>query len=533
MTSYLSTDERTRCACLVSGGTRPAAFDLRSRSRAWLHRGLLALLAVATTVAAAAGQPATVGRSPLSTAVQTGDLLQVERLLSQGTDVSAAEADGTTALHWAVQRDDVELTARLIAAGANVNAANRYQVTPLSLAALNGGAAMAGRLLDAGADPHQAALDGETPLLTAARTGMPEVVERLLAHGADAEAREGWRGQTALMWAAAEGHPTVARLLIAHGADVHATSNDGFTPLLFAARRGDITTTRLLLDAGAAVTETAPDGTSVLVLAILNAHYELAGLLLEAGADPSVEDARGSALHVLAWVRRPGTPSTTNVMPRIPTGTLDSLTLAERLLEAGADPDARITWEEPPFNKVSGRVRVPREVSVAPTYLSWVGATPFFVAAKHADVPLMRLLVEHGADPGLATPQNITPLMAAAGLGYWLTESPGSEAEALAAVTLAVELGADVNAATDFEAAPLGDLRWGGSTALHGAVIRDAPSIVQYLVEQGARLDMPNSQGWTPLDMTRGVFVANTQKTYEEVGRLLESLGADASATGR
>ena len=83
---------------------------------------------------------------------------------------------------------------------------------------------------------------------------------------------------------------------------------------------------------------------------------------------------------------------------RVTTGTLDSLTLAERLLQVGADPDARITWKEPPFNKVSGRVRVPRDVSVAPTYLSWVGATPFFVAAKSADVPLMRLLVEHGAD---------------------------------------------------------------------------------------------------------------------------------------
>ena len=32
-------------------------------------------------------------------------------------------------------------------------------------------------------------------------------------------------------------------------------------------------------------------------------------------------------------------------------------------------------------------------------YLSYVGATPFYLAAKGADLPLMRLLVEHGADP--------------------------------------------------------------------------------------------------------------------------------------
>jgi ankyrin repeat protein len=184
--------------------------------------------------------------------------------------------------------------------------------------------------------------------------------------------------------------------------------------------------------------------------------------------------------------------------------------------------------------------------------LSFVGATPFFIAAKGADLPLMKLLVEHGADPKIPTVQNVTPLMAAAGLGFWDGESPGPESgvpesQALEAVKLAVQLGNDVNAVTDygdtviegdsrvllrrhplnlgkFTESALGDMRWGGSTALHGAALRGADSIVKYLVEQGARVDARNQLGWTPLTVANGVFVANTEKRWPSTVALLQEL---------
>jgi ankyrin repeat protein len=457
-------------------------------------------------------------------------------------------------LHWAAERADVETAARLIAAGANVRAANRYGVTPLSLACIAGNASLIAVLLEAGADPNTALPEGETVLMTAARTGEPAALKLLLERGAQTNAKEAWHGQTALMWAAGQGHLTAVQQLIGHGAEVDARSRGGMTPLLFAARGNHVEVVRALAAAGANVNAAALDGTSALVMAIINAHYDAAGVLLEQGADANAVDPRGSALHALTWMRNPGYAA---APPRVSSGSLDSLTLATALLEHGANPDARIAWKEIKFDRDNGTVKAPPSIAIGRGYLSYVGATPFYLAAKGADLPLMRLLVEHGADPLIPTVQKVTPLMAAAGLGFWDGESPGPESgvpesQALAAVKLTVELGNDVNAVTDYgntplEGAPdallhrhplnlaqfddraLGDMRWGGSTALHGAAIRGADSIIAFLVEQGARVDARNKLGWTPLTTAQGVFVANTEKAWPTTIALLKSLQTRSS----
>ena len=483
-------------------------------------------------------------------AAREGAIETAAAMLEAGSDVDAAAPDGTTALHWAAQRDDHALARRLIAAGARVDAANRYGVTPLALTAANGSAPLVAALLDAGADPGAPSPGGDTPLMVAARTGRPEVLRRLLEAGADLHATESWRGQDALMWAAAEGHAEAVLTLIAAGADVETRSGGRLTPLLFAVRGGHVAAVEALLAAGADIHGAARDGTTPLALAVVNAHYELAGRLLELGADPNRPDPRGSVLHALAWIRRPGSGR-----PPLQTGTLDSLDLARALLEAGAEPDVRIDWREIPFEVDLGIVRPPPGISVGRNFLSFVGATPFYLAAKHADVDLMRLLVRHGADPLTPTGQGITPLMAAAGVGFWDGESPGPlngtpEEVRLQAVRLAIELGNDIHAATDFGDTPLvgdgrdlllrhplnlleldaqrdrGDMRWGGSTALHGAAMMGSNLIVRYLLDQGADIDTRNAIGWTPLMIAGGVFVANTEKAWPDTVALLEELGA-------
>ena len=400
-------------------------------------------------------------------------------LLSMATGAHVAvaqETGGNTPLHRAVERDDSAAVAELVRAGADVKAINRYGVAPMSVACARGNAEIVELLLGAGADANTALPEGETCLMSAAGTGNLRAVKALLARGADVNAKEGWRGQTALMWAAAEGHASAVDALLEMRADASARSKAGFTPLLFAVRHGSLGAVRRLLAANAnandvvraeatssnSTAKPTTETTSVLALAVINAHFEVAGVLLDAGADPNVADARGSVLHALAWMRRPGV-SGGNQVPPAQTGTLDSLDLARALLKHGANPNVRLAWKEIPFDRDDGETKSPPNIAAGRDFISLVGASPFYLAAKNGDVELMRVLIEHGADPLLPTVQHVTPLMAAAGLGTWAGETPGPlngtpEAERLEAVKLAHRLGNDINAVAECDCASRGKM---------------------------------------------------------------------------
>jgi ankyrin repeat protein len=235
------------------------------------------------------------------------------------------------------------------------------------------------------------------------------------------------------------------------------------------------------------------------VLAVTNARYELAALLLDKGADPNADAQGWTALHQVAWTRRPNIHKTPAA---VPSGNMDSLTFVKVLIEHGADPNARETKE-------------PRDGNLGK--LRRIGATPYLLAAKSADTELMRCLRVNGADPTLMTAEKVTPLEAAAGVGvYRVSESPGSNEEAFEAAKLAYELGSrDVNWVDD-----------NGNTAMHGAALRGANPIVQFLFDRGARLDVVNKIGWTPLTIAEGVFYPDVFKTEVQTEALLLKLGA-------
>jgi ankyrin repeat protein len=503
---------------------------------------------------------AAAGALRLIEASKNGDARTVRALLEQHAPVTAVEADGSTALHAAVRFDHLEIADLLIAAGANVKAVTRYNITPLSLACSNGNVAMIERLLKAGADAGSASEQGQTVLMTAALTGKVDALKALLAHGAQVNTKEPNKGQTALMWAASEGNTAAAEMLIEFGADIKAKSKGGFTPLLFAVRNGHKQTVQALLAHGANANDVAPDGSSALNMAVVNAYFDLAAVLLDHGANPNAPDPRGSALHTLAWLRKPGSDGGNGLGrrsygPPLPSGNMTALELAKALLDHGANPNARINWQERPFGKEGGTMRNPPLILLGRHYLTYVGATPFYVAAHNGDAPYMRLLVEHGADPKMPNVLGITPLIVASGLDYWEGEAPGpftgvTEAERLEAIKLALELGNDINAAADFgdykmEGDPeytllyyplnmdqligkvLGDPRWSGSTALHGAVVSGQAGIVQFLVDHGAKLDAKTKTGWTPLMMAGGVFFANAKKEYPAAAAILKKAMAE------
>jgi ankyrin repeat protein len=465
-------------------------------------------------------RPETTNDRRLVEAVKAGNAAAATALLRQRVNVNAPEEDGTTALHWAVRRDDVELADKLIRAGADVTAANRYGITALYLACVNGSAVTIERLLKAGADANWTDGEGQTALMTAARTGSVDAVKVLLAHGAAVDARERWRGQTASMWAAAQHHPEMLQELIAHGADVNARSMikkwerqttaeprekwlppGGLTPLLFATREGCLECARVLVAAGADVNAGDPDNISPVLSAIINGHYDVAAFLLDKGADANAADISGRT-PLYAAVDFNTMPASNRPSPKVIENRLTSLDLITTLLDHGANPNARLKKQQP------YRTKVDRGNDT----MFGAGTTPFLRAAKAGDVAAMRLLLERGANAKIATgsdtvndvsaanrraPGGINPLMAAAGLGTREEDTTGrrkTEAEAIEAIKICLEAGIDVNAV---------DGR--GQTALHGAALQGYDQVVKFLAEHGARLDVKDNRGLTPLDAASGL----------------------------
>ena len=503
----------------------------------------LAALAAGLLLAAGVGLHAADSR--LVDAAAGQDAAAVQALLDAGAEVNARRADGATALLWAAHRDDLAMVELLLAAGADPNAADEHGVTPLMRASENASPGVVQALLDAGADPDAAQSSGLTPLMIAARTGERDVVRGLLAHGADVNAVTHETGVTALMWAVAAPHPDIVHVLLETGAGVEASSAKGFTPLLFAARNGDIELARALLAAGADVNGTGSDGTHPLPLAIVSRHAGMAHFLLEQGADPNGMVHGVSALHAAAgrvstwladWYRARGmSASSVSGGGRLGLNPDNRLPLVEALLDAGADPNARITTS----SVVLGYLARPRRGAFEQNSVGTGdvrGATPLWVAAFSANggglfgddsryhfessAEILRTLLDAGADPNAASDDGTTPLMMAAGLGYRSYQPhtprgrPSPPVEA--AVQVLVEAGADVNAANEAD-----------FTALHAATFRGLNEVIAYLVEQGADIDARDFRGRTAFRIAEGAKQSFQFQAFPETAEFLRELGAN------
>jgi ankyrin repeat protein len=284
------------------------------------------------------------------------------------------------------------------------------------------------------------------------------------------------------------------------------------TPLLFAARDGQLEAARLLAEAGASLNAPDPNGITPLLMAITNNQLDVAQFLLDQGADVKRPDWYGrSALWAAVEVRNLDLRS----------GTLDNgvdrvaaLALIDALIGNGADLNARVK-EFPPA----------RRYMLPLGSLEWVdftGQTPFIRAAQSGDVDVMRLLLSKGADARLTTFNGTNALMAAAGVnwvvGQTYSDSPGAFLEA---VKLCLELGFDVNAVNQM-----------GLAAVHGAANRGSDDIVELLARRGARLDLADKEGRTPITWAEGVFLAtNSPVAKPSTIALLKRLLHPASTT--
>lgn len=455
----------------------------------------------------------------------------------------APVADGTTPLHRAAYDGDVDEVHGLIKSGADVRQANVFGMTPLMLASVTGNSEVIRLLLDAGAPANAANAEGQTPLMVVARTGNVEAAKLLLRKGAKIDAHESWGGQTALMWAAAQSQANMIEFLLSRGAQVNERSTvrdwqrrvtaegrpkdmnrGGLTPLLFAAREGCIDCMRVLLSHGVDIDLADPDGTTPLILALLNRNYDAAKFLIGAGADVNLWDIYGQTpLYVAVDM------NTLPVGRRVELPSMDETTgydIAKLLLERGANPNAQLKLRPKYRNIPYDRYRDPLMV--------W-GTTSLLRAAKAGDIPVVKLLLQHGALVNLPNSIGVTPLMVAAGDGHINDPTRGNtrtEADALECYALLKAAGADVNARTKRGLADADLKIWmaGNRTALHAAASRGWNQLVRQLVKDGAQLDVIDTDGLSAIDYALGrypkVFNALSPTPYPETVALLRSLGA-------
>ena len=579
----------------------PTATPVADAARGGDLAAVRALLARGEDANAAHGD----GMSALHWAADRGDAEMAAALVHAGATVDAVTRIGLyTPLHVASTAGHAEVVELLLGAGADAMASTSTSgVTPLHLAAASGNVGALAALLD-----HGAAVDarektwGQTPLIFAAARDRVDAIRTLLARGADPDvasktvdlvadrrlAAEAQRRQRSVMEAfeAGDVQATPSQIQAAvlagrerylHG-DVPEAEEDpdarppaietqgGLTALLHAVRQGYADAAAALLDGGADIDRvSAGDGTSPLLMAAINAQFDLALMLLDRGADPNLASSLNGVTPLWATVNAEWQPRTRFPQPQqhgFQQATYLDVMLA--LLEAGADPDARLT-RHPWYMVYSGCGN--RNCGLVDTE----GATAFWRAAYATDLPALRLLVEHGADPhvptkappprrarGGTTAQNedgpdpfaslpaapglwvatdltamgpdpsglppykagdpgVYPIHAASGVGYGEGFAGNAHRHApdawLATVEYLVELGADVNQRDH-----------NGYNAIHHAAARGDDELILYLVERGGDVTAVSRRGQTTADMANGP-VQRVSPIPETVA-LLERLGS-------
>jgi ankyrin repeat protein len=510
------------------------------------------------------------GATALQWAVYRGDLATATALVKAGASVTQANRDGATPLSLACQAGSPDLVRLLLDAGADANETLPNGETALMMAARTGNPQTLLLLIERGANVNAAEnLRGTTPLIWAAAYEHPAAVNVLLEHGADVSMRSkviprgrrpylaptvqsrlsefvreiGQAGRRVTQRSglgevppddpqeaaklAAQRDRALKALEASPGKAANGGSDDvdfapqpanrapelwgGVTPLVFSARQGDIASAKLMLEHGADVNQTTEGGWTPLLTAVQNRYYKLATFLLEHGADPKIQNNGGwSPLYIATDNRNIEGGDYPTRKPD-----MDHLEIIKLLIDRGAD--------------VNTRMHSSTETRTVFTH-QWLyedGATPFLRAAQSSDLVLMKMLLEHGADPKLIADDGTTPLMVASGIGWveGVTHEWSRDAN-VETVKMLLDLGVDVNARNAE-----------GRTALMGAAHKGRNEIVQLLVDRGADLNAHDigsrdtihqlaGVSWRAIDYADGLVRVGVQSAipHPETAALLRKL---------
>jgi ankyrin repeat protein len=364
----------------------------------------------------------------------------------------------------------------------------------------------------------------DAPIASAIKSGQrAAAIDMIAKKSADVNAAEA-DGSTALLWAANLNDADLAARLLKAGADPKARNRLGSTPLAEAAFNANTEMIKALLDAGADPNAAGPDGQTPLMIVARTANSAAAKLLLDKGANPNVKEAQREQTPLM-WAAA----SSQGPMVR-------------QLLAGGAQPDAKSATDlMTPL--VSGEPRAqPRSPG---------GMTAMLFAAREGCVECIKALVEKGAKIDLPDPEGVTPLISAifnahfdaarymiekgASINRWdwwgrtplylavdyntlphggRPDQPSlDETLPIDLARILLEKGANPNAqlklaipyrATGADRGADGMLTIGTTPLLRAAKAQDAAAI-KLLLEHGALIDLPNSQGMTPILAASGI----------------------------
>ena len=502
---------------LLHAGANPKVRNREGATPLWLAsiNGDAAIILALLNAGADPNEHLPLGRTPLMAASRTGNVDAIKVLLDHGAAVNTKETlRGTTALMWAADEGHAAAIKLLIEHGADIQArsdpAERGRGPALGKAndprkqvAALGAALAAGKALDL---RDLSGLRGDNNGIGGNVTGDQARAGAARGRGGAAGGDQGFdvNDDAAVAAFGFRGRPA-------------PKDGGGLTALVYAARANDLDSVKALLDAGAEVDQVTTYGWSPLLVATQNRYYQLGAFLMERGADVNLANKGGWTPLYLATDNR--NIESGDYPVRKPD--MDHLDYIKLLLDKGANVNARM--------KDSTETRT----VFTNQWLDESGATAFLRASQSGDLALMKLLLEHGADPKIPTVLGVTALEVAAGIGWveGITYEWSPEAT-LEAVKILIDLGLDVNAQADT-----------GRTAMHGAAHKGRTDVIQVLADHGAKLDVrdygntDNRGGklaihtWEPVDYADGLVRVGVQSAiaHPEAGLLLRKLMKDAA----
>jgi ankyrin repeat protein len=499
------------------------------------------------------------GTRPIHWAVYRVDHELVDALIAKKAAVNVANAFGHTPLAEAVRQSDARLVKALIAAGSGTEGANADGQTALMVAIKNGDLPVFQALVDAGANVNVVEkVQDQTPLMwaAAATRNAAEMVKVLIAKGAAVNARarftdwpsqitsepraqyHAYGGLTPLLYAARGGCYACVETLAGAGADVNLPTPEGVSPIIVALDNGHNAIARLLMNRGGNPHVWDVYGRTAIYVAVSNASSGGAagagpvgrggpgaaapgaapgrGAQAAPGAGPGTPQAAGGAAQGGRGAGGPGRAggrgaAVTAVDSGPQVADLEIVTL---LLAARVDTNPQLNMRRP--SNQGGRFSDP---------LLSTGTTPLLRALVGGNTEVARLLLENGANPNVFG-MGLSPWLYAAGLTsgtYNPARGGGSGGVGTGTVAvntplldLMLERGADVNAQVTGAASysgriaraltgdPVNTTSNEGMTALHVAVRSRNASFVRYLLDKGARTDIRDASGRTPLDVLNG-----------------------------